>query len=295
METEILQERLELAVERIGKIEEEQSLPEAFEAYFHRVARFLMGEEEEKEHYEQSYLNPAYAEEQLGEELGRFLSALYYEMYSLTGLRGQEEIQEAVIRMELFLEIYGIFVLEWQESQRLPEVQSLKQSFYWFAFDYADVAAEKYVKELAELAEGDGERMNCLGSTSILYGFLPETKGRMISLWKEGEREEDHREDVALVLDKAYVSRKLEVFRTVLEQQKDLVRQKKNQRQTTLNQQQESVTAAQRETVIPSRTSMHNQNPAAIIMSREQKKLWSEYCRQAETIWKEHCEPAKEI
>ena len=50
METEILQERLELAVERIGKIEEEQSLPEAFEVYFHRVARFLMGEEEVQEH-----------------------------------------------------------------------------------------------------------------------------------------------------------------------------------------------------------------------------------------------------
>ena len=277
METEILKERLELAVERIGKIEEEQSLPEAFEAYFHRVARFLMGEEEEKEHYEQSYLNPAYAEEQLGEELGRFLSALYYEVYSLTGLRGQEELREAVIRMELFLEIYGIFVLEWQENQKLPEVQSLKQSFYWFAFDYADVAAEKYVKELAELAEGNREGRNCLESTSILYGFLPETKEQMNSRWYEG-----HREDVALVLDKAYVSRKLEVFRTALEQQKESERSKG------------CAIATQCEKVIPSGTSVQSQNPAAFIMSREQKKLWSEYYRQAENIWKDHCGLAAE-
>ena len=295
METEILQERLELAVERIDKIEEEQSLPEAFDIYFRRVARFLIGEEEKKEPYAQSYLNPAYAGEQLGEELGRFLSALYYEMYSLTGLRGQEELQEFVIRMELFLEIYGIFLLEWQENRRLPGVQSLRQSFYWFAFDYADVAAEKYVKELAKFAEGDEEGTNCLRSTSILYGFLPETKARMISLWKEGEREEDHRTDVALVLDKAYVSRKLEVFRTALEQQKDLMRQKKLQQQMTLNQQQESVSAAQLEKVIPSRRRMQSQNPAAIIMSGEQKKLWAEYCRQAENIWNEHCGLTSEI
>lgn len=294
METEILQERLELAVERIGKIEEEQSLPEAFEVYFHRVARFLMGEEEEKEHYyAQSYLNPIYAGEQLGEELGGFLSALYYEMYSLTGLRGQEELQESVIRMELFLEIYGIFMLEWQENQRLPEFESLRQCFYWFAFDYADVAAEKYVKELVAPAKEE-YRVSCLDVKSVLYGFLPELPGapaekevlNVQEVLKEQElwsRDADHIQDVALVLDKAYVSRKLEVFRTALEQQKEL----KQQKSTGI--------VAQSKKGIPTRISIQSKNPDAISMNRDQKKLWSEYCRQAENIWKEHCFLTEEI
>ena len=264
----ILQERLKLALGRLDRIEEELSLPGLFDIYFHSVARFLRDEfwwdeEEKPEVYERSWLNPVFTENNLGEELGKFLSALYYEIYSLSGLRGEDNLEEKVIRMELFLEIYGIFLMEWHENQRLPQQEALRQSFYWFAFDYADVAAEKYVKELAHLCAGEQEYTSSLHSKSILYGFLPEECGKMP--W-----DIDHREDVALVIDKGYVSRKLEVFRTALEQQKISAK-------------------AENVKMFASGSNMQTSHLNGVVMNKEQKRLWAEYCRHAENIWKEHC------
>lgn len=271
MENEILRERLELAEERIGRIKEEQCLPEAFDAYFRRVSQFLTGMDEMPGQYEQSYLNPIYATQQLGEENGSFLSALYYEIYRMIPARGESELQEKVIRMELFLEVYGTFTYEWQENHRLPEYESLRQSFYWFAFDYADVAAEKYVKELAKGQRKESEAdTSCLDSNSILYGFLPGRCGDR-GCRKELLCDHDHREDIGIVLDKGYISRKLEVFKTALEQQKE-------------GMQTNACTVGERQ-----EQAAEQACDKAVTMSREQRKLWAEYCRQAESLWRAYC------
>ena len=179
-ENEIFRERLELALERIQEIPEEHwadSEAKPFEEYFASVAEFLLMigdtkdflenggltkaslEELQKrnqalyadilpEHYENSFANPAYAVKVLDQEFGAMLAFLYTEMRSMIGFVYEGRMDELAIRMELFVEIYAAFVYEWQENAKLPSRESIRQMIYWFASDYADVAAEQRVREM---------------------------------------------------------------------------------------------------------------------------------------------------
>jgi hypothetical protein len=99
------------------------------------------------EHYEESYGNPAYAVGELGEDTGRELCFLYAELRSLIGCVYEDRLEDVVIRMELFLEVYGAFVYAASEGVEMPSGGDIRQMIYWFASDYADLAAEQRVRE----------------------------------------------------------------------------------------------------------------------------------------------------
>ena len=99
------------------------------------------------ENYGSSYADPAYAVSQLGEELGAELSFLYAELRSMIGFCYEGKLEELVIRMELFTEVYTAVVYEWQENQKIPGGEDIRKILYWFASDYADVAAERRIRE----------------------------------------------------------------------------------------------------------------------------------------------------
>lgn len=179
-EREILQERLELALLRIREIPGEdfqgaELLP--WKEYFTTVAKFLLLIEDTRqfleqgkqaaatrkelqqrnralyedilpENYENSFANPAYAVKMLGEEFGALASFLYTEMRSLIGFTYEGRLEELVIRMELFSEVYAAFVYEQQENHKLPTYATIREILYWFVSDYADVAAEERVREM---------------------------------------------------------------------------------------------------------------------------------------------------
>lgn len=179
-EREILQERLELALLRIREIPGEdfqgaELLP--WKEYFTTVAKFLLLIEDTRqfleqgkqatatleelqqrnhalyedilpENYENSFANPAYAVKMLGEEFGVLVSFLYTEMRSLIGFTYEGRLDELVIRMELFSEVYAAFVYEQQENHKLPTYAAIREILYWFVSDYADVAAEERVREM---------------------------------------------------------------------------------------------------------------------------------------------------
>ena len=179
-EREILQERLELALLRIREIPGEdfqgaELLP--WKEYFTTVAKFLLLIEDTRqfleqgkqatatleelqqrnralyedilpENYENSFANPAYAVKMLGEEFGVLVSFLYTEMRSLIGFTYEGRLDELVIRMELFSEVYSAFVYEQQENHKLPTYAAIREILYWFVSDYADVAAEERVREM---------------------------------------------------------------------------------------------------------------------------------------------------
>ena len=179
-ERELLSERLELALERIREIPGEDWQGEELQPwkeYFTAVAKFLLLIEENRqfleqdglktasieelkqrnyalyedilpEHYEYSFANPAAAVRELGEEFGAMMSFLYTEMRSLIGFTYEGRLEELVIRMELFSEVYAAFVYEEQENHKLPSRESIREILYWFVSDYADVAAEARVREL---------------------------------------------------------------------------------------------------------------------------------------------------
>ncbi len=179
-ERELLLERLELALLRIREIPGEdfqgaELLP--WKEYFTTVAKFLQLIEDTRqfleqgkqvtatleelqqrnhalyedilpENYENSFANPAYAVKMLGEEFGALAAFLYTEMRSLIGFTYEGRLEELVIRMELFSEVYAAFVYEQQENHKLPTYASIREILYWFVSDYADVAAEERVREM---------------------------------------------------------------------------------------------------------------------------------------------------
>ena len=166
-----MEERYNLAIDRMKAIIEEKTVAEPYREYFQHVARFIlkldelkqnvesgkqkeMSEEElQKEmkdlyadeleaNYEKSYANPAYAVSVLGEELGSFLSAVYTEIRGSISYVQEQRMEYVVIGAELFIEIYNKF-----EEEKQPQPESLKEIFYWYASDYCDVFAADRIKD----------------------------------------------------------------------------------------------------------------------------------------------------
>ena len=135
-ETDDILERFELATERIATIKEDHDLPEKLQAYFNQVADFILtvlpimnkatdgtlGErtitECENDNdaifaiygedtYKNSFLCPTYAVEELGQELGGPLSAIFYEMTNIIEAAFAGRVDKFTIYAELFLQIYG--------------------------------------------------------------------------------------------------------------------------------------------------------------------------------------------
>ena len=164
-----MRERFELAAERLGMCLKEQFPSAAFDSYFKEAAGFLnhmcgqydsiakeghvnglsmeaLQEENRKlyepvfpKNYETSFLNPAYAVQELGEEYGRLLSWLYAELRKTVSYAYEQKLELFTIRLELFLEVYSAFVYEMEESGQLPAYETIRQIGYWFVSDYSDV------------------------------------------------------------------------------------------------------------------------------------------------------------
>ena len=173
-----MEERYNLAIDRIKAIIEEKTVAEPYREYFQHVARFIlkldelkqnvesgkqkeMSEEELQEemkdlyadeleaNYEKSYANPAYAVLVLGGELGSFLSAVYTEIRGSISYVQEQRMEYVVIGAELLIEIYNKF-----EEEKQPQPESLKEIFYWYASDYCDVFAADRIKDQIDPERG---------------------------------------------------------------------------------------------------------------------------------------------
>ena len=173
-----MEERYNLAIDRMKAIIEEKTVAEPYREYFQHVARFIlkldelkqnvesgkqkeMSEEELQEemkdlyadeleaNYEKSYANPAYAVSVLGGELGSFLSAVYTEIRGSISYVQEQRMEYVVIGAELLIEIYNKF-----EEEKQPQLESLKEIFYWYASDYCDVFAADRIKDQIDPESG---------------------------------------------------------------------------------------------------------------------------------------------
>lgn len=165
-----MMERFELAAQRIEECTKEHFPVDAYDRYFKEVTDFLqivcrqymqlaegeldvakmtMGELQSAnkalyaqvlpERYETSFLNPAFAVQELGEEYGRLLSCLYTQLRNTIGYAYEQKLELFTVRLELFLEVYGTFTYEMEESGKLPAYESVRQIVYWFISDYSDI------------------------------------------------------------------------------------------------------------------------------------------------------------
>ena len=179
-------ERLQLSLDRIKEIKTEKKLRKEYQKYFETVAEFFLQIEQERQwilagnlqiasleeleakndklyedilpdNYDTSYANPQYAVSVFGKEMGQFLAAVYAEMRSIIVAAFENDVTSMVIRMELFLELYGMFMDACEEIQmdgekakavyteKLPDFATLKETYFWFACDYIEDILEKEV------------------------------------------------------------------------------------------------------------------------------------------------------
>lgn len=177
IEADILEERYGLALQRIREIPGEQFGRDSLQDYFSFCAGFVLMiddtrsflagggldsapiEELERRnqalysdilpsHYEESYGNPAVAAVRLGKEYGRELCFLYTKLREMIGLVYEGRLEELVIRLELFLEVYAAFRYKEAEEGGLPSGDEIRGILYWFVSDYADITAERTVREM---------------------------------------------------------------------------------------------------------------------------------------------------
>jgi len=166
VDNNVTDERYALAIERVEEISFEHLNSKEFDDYFHTVRDFIAmidetykwaengGKDKDSledlkarnerlysdiipENYGVSYGNPTYACNKLGNDFGKLLSALYFELRSMIPYAFELQKYEIVIRTELFLEVYGVFVQASSEG-KLPEYESIRQIMYWFYSDYAE-------------------------------------------------------------------------------------------------------------------------------------------------------------
>lgn len=178
---EVLEERYGLAVQRIREIQAEKFEKENLKDYFDCTARFLLLLDETRtflaedglkkaelaelqernkalyadilpEHYEESYGNPAYAVGRLGEEYGAKLSHLYVRMRNLIPAVYEGRLEDVVVGMELFLEIYTAFSYALAEEGKLPTGEEIRDILYWHVSDNADRDEERNVSCMVDPA-----------------------------------------------------------------------------------------------------------------------------------------------
>lgn len=175
---ELEAERFALACERIAKIPSEDGRG-AYRDYFRKMAEFVLLmketwdfvksgalraaslEELEKhnrtlyadilpENYDRSYANPSYAAECFGKPMGQLLSFVYAELRGMIAAAYEQSLYGMVIRMELLLEIYQVFLCKEQEGEPAetddagPEqvsVEEIREIVYWYVSDYYEPEA----------------------------------------------------------------------------------------------------------------------------------------------------------
>ena len=98
------------------------------------------------QNYGHSFADPAFAVQELGEEFGRILSFLYTELRSERAFVFEQNLEKITILNELFLEIYCMF----EEGD--VTYKQIKDTIYWFLYDYADDWAGYRVRELVDPA-----------------------------------------------------------------------------------------------------------------------------------------------
>lgn len=190
---EILEERYGLAIERIRCIPRETLGGEELKKYFDRTAAFLLLLDDTRKflaeggpkkasleelqrrnhelyedvlpaHYEESFGNPAYAVSRLGKDYGAILSHLYYRLRNLIGAVYDGRLEDLVVGLELFLEVYTAFTYAEAENAEeenrdadsactpdgggagLPDAGEIKNILYWHVSDNEDRYEELWVR-----------------------------------------------------------------------------------------------------------------------------------------------------
>lgn len=208
----VLEERYQLCYDRIKEIAEYANVYEQFQEYFESTAKLAenivnayefakqgffesaglaelrrinsgLYEDIFAQNYETCYANPTYACKMLGTENGRLLSFLYAELRSMIPYAFEKRLEDMVIRMELFVEIYNQFSYALSDEGQVPSVDALCDTMYWFVSDYSDMTTQWRVETQVDTMHDFAVRIimdSDLNHVNYLYKYgefiTPETE-----------------------------------------------------------------------------------------------------------------------
>ena len=211
----MIEERFLLAKDRIKEIKGETGLRPEFQEFFVKTAGFLelimenyafimdgglekspveelkernyrLYEDILPENYGKSYGNPRVCAELFGKEYGQLLCFLYAELRSLIPFIFERRLSDMVILMELFMEIYGCFVCEQEESGELPEREALRDILYFYVSDYTREATEQKIRDMVVPESDFALRIieSDLTDCRYLYYFGEYVTDNEVETWK---------------------------------------------------------------------------------------------------------------
>lgn len=163
-ENDAVRERYQLSMERIKAMGTEE-MRQPYGSYFKKTAAFILqvGEVVRRrweeggaghadmdlkglrrenhalyedilpENYGESYANPDYAVSRLSDGMGQLLSFLYTEIRADIVYAFEMRLAHMTILSEVFLEVYNLFVLAWEEGREAPDKQAVKDALYWLS------------------------------------------------------------------------------------------------------------------------------------------------------------------
>ncbi len=158
-----MEERYTLTIEKAKEIIEEAAVDAQYKPYFEAAAKLIllvdeiknkkeegffgegsldeladfnkkMYEEIEPENYKSSFANPTYAVNELGKEYGQMLCFIYSSLRSAIMDMFEGDLEVALIRCELLIEVYSLF-----EDEEGLSVENLKDIIYTFERDNSEI------------------------------------------------------------------------------------------------------------------------------------------------------------
>ncbi len=175
-----VEERLPLILERIEEIggEDAPMFSEGLRAYFKKQTDFIkmcayildlekkgtlasrsleecqemnqkLYEDIQGEAYEQSYTNPVYAKEILGEVFGPYLCFLASELRALIPYAFEGRRKNFTVFCELFVQVYGILLAD-EDGTLESKEKEVHDAIYWFYHDYSEIFSEEAVQDLVD-------------------------------------------------------------------------------------------------------------------------------------------------
>ncbi|MBS5017037.1 MAG: aminopeptidase [Eubacterium ventriosum] len=164
-------ERYEIATSRIREIINEDTVSEPFKSFFCKASKFIckiddlnsiiksgeindfsldrlkelnksLFEEIYSENYEESFANPEYAVKTLGEEYGKILCYIYTKNRGMIRNVYMGRLEEVVLQMELFTQIYNYF-----EDVEQLEYDNVYETVYSYEKDNTEIFTDLMIED----------------------------------------------------------------------------------------------------------------------------------------------------
>lgn len=168
---DIILERYEIATSRIREIINEDTVSEPFKSFFCKASEFIckiddlnsiiksgeindfsldrlkelnksLFEEIYSENYEESFANPEYAVKTLGEEYGKILCYIYTKNRGMIRNVYMGRLEEVVLQMELFTQIYNYF-----EDVEQLEYDNVYETVYSYEKDNTEIFTDLMIED----------------------------------------------------------------------------------------------------------------------------------------------------